>query len=91
MKNGYARNFLIPKGYAALVTADAMRRTEKDKELEAIRQAEEARYRAELTEKKNLVDQLRRLGAHGPITLLYAAKDQEHNSAAILKDVLERD
>lgn len=50
VKNGYARNFLLPKGYAALVSPDALERVEKDKKLEAIRQAEEARARAELAE-----------------------------------------
>ena len=50
VKNGYARNFLIPRGYAASITADALRRVEKDKKAEAIRQAEEARARAELAE-----------------------------------------
>ncbi len=49
------------------------------------------RYRAELTEKQRLVDQLRTLRARGPVTLVFAAKDEEHSSTAILKDVLERD
>jgi len=50
VRNGYARNFLIPRGYAALVSEDALRRVQKDKKAEAIRQAEEARARAELAE-----------------------------------------
>ncbi len=50
VKNGYARNFLIPKGYAAVISADAKMRVTKDKKREAIRQAEEARVRAELAE-----------------------------------------
>lgn len=50
VKNGYARNFLIPRGYAAVVNADALRRVDKDKKAEAIRQAEEDRARAELAE-----------------------------------------
>lgn len=50
VRNGYARNFLVPKGYASLVTADAMGRITKDKKAEAIRQAEEAKARAELAE-----------------------------------------
>lgn len=49
------------------------------------------RYRAELTEKQRLVYQLRTLRARGPVTLVFAAKDEEHSSAAILKYVLERD
>jgi len=48
------------------------------------------RYEAELTEKQHLVDKLRTLRARGPVTLVFAAKDEEHSSAAILKDVLER-
>jgi large subunit ribosomal protein L9 len=50
VKNGYARNFLIPRGYASLVTPDALRRIVKDRKAEAIRQAEEAKARAELAE-----------------------------------------
>jgi len=49
------------------------------------------RYRAELTEKQHLLDQLRALRARGPITLVFAAKDERHSSAAVLKDVLEGD
>ncbi len=48
------------------------------------------RYQTELTEKRRLVDQLRTLRARGLVTLVFAAKDEEHSSAAILKDVLER-
>ena len=50
VRNGYARNFLIPKGWASLVTADAVRRIHKDKKEEAVREAEEAKYRSELSE-----------------------------------------
>lgn len=50
VKNGYARNYLIPKGFAASITPDALRRVEKDKLVEAVRQAENARARAELAE-----------------------------------------
>ena len=51
VRNGYARNFLLPKGYAALVSQDALLRVEKDKEIEAVRQAEEARLRADVAER----------------------------------------
>ncbi len=51
VRNGYARNFLIPKGWAAMVTPDALLRIHKDKDSEAVREAEEARYHAALTEK----------------------------------------
>jgi large subunit ribosomal protein L9 len=50
VKNGYARNFLIPRGYAAAVSADALRRVGKDKKVEAIRQAQADEARAELAE-----------------------------------------
>lgn len=50
VRGGFARNFLIPKGWAALVTPDAMRHIHKDKQAEAVREAEEASYRSELAE-----------------------------------------
>jgi len=46
VKNGYARNFLLPQGYAALVTPDSLRRVQKDKQVEAVRQARLAQERA---------------------------------------------
>lgn len=47
------------------------------------------RYRAELAEKQDAIDQLRTLRRRGPVTLVFAAKDEKHSSAAVLKDVLE--
>ena len=47
------------------------------------------RYRAELAEKQDLLDQLCALHGRGPVTLVFAAKDEQHSSAAVLKDVLE--
>ena len=49
------------------------------------------RYRAELGEKQDVLDQLRALRRRGPVTLVFAAKDKQHSSAAVLKDVLEGD
>jgi uncharacterized protein YeaO (DUF488 family) len=49
------------------------------------------RYPAELVEKQDLLDQLRALRGRGPVTLVFAAKDKQHSSAAVLKDVLESD
>jgi len=49
------------------------------------------RYRAELAEKQDLLDQLRALHRRGPVTLVFAAKDEQRSSAAVLKDVLESD
>jgi uncharacterized protein YeaO (DUF488 family) len=47
------------------------------------------RYKAELAANKELVAELRRKAKQGPITLIYAARDTEHNSALVLKSVLE--
>ena len=49
------------------------------------------RYRAELAQKRDILDQLRTLRRPGPVTLVFAAKDEQHSSAAVLKDVLEGD
>ena len=43
------------------------------------------RYRAELEQKKDLVQSLRKKSTEGTVTFLYAAHDIEHNSAAVLK------
>jgi len=51
VRSGYARNYLIPRGWAALVSPDSLRQTEKDKQREAVREAEEARARASLAER----------------------------------------
>ncbi len=47
-----------------------------------------ARYSAELCEHGDEVDQLRALAREGRITLVYAARDTEHNDAVVLRDVL---
>lgn len=47
------------------------------------------RYRLELVVKDPLLDQLLREASQGPITLLFAAKDAEHNNAVVLKEFLE--
>lgn len=46
-------------------------------------------YRAELGQRPELVTDLRRRAEQGPLTLLFAARDRERNSAAVLKEVLE--
>ena len=48
------------------------------------------RYRAELKERTDLVDELRGHAAKGPLTLVFSAKDEEHNQALALKEVLRR-
>lgn len=46
------------------------------------------RYKGELTEKEDLVDHFLEIASEQPVTLLYAAKDEEHNHAIILKEFL---
>jgi len=49
------------------------------------------RYRAELHDcapQAAAVHQLEQLARRGPITLLYGARDQEHNEAVVLQEVL---
>ena len=48
------------------------------------------RYREELHRQQELIDDLLRRGAQGTVTLVYAASDEERNSAVVLKAVLER-
>lgn len=51
----------------------------------------QARYRAELDENP-AVDDLRRVVAeHDTVTLLFGAKDTEHNEAVVLRDYLTGD
>lgn len=46
------------------------------------------RYRKELAANAEAVEELRRLAREGPVTLVYAASDQERNSAAVLRAYL---
>lgn len=46
------------------------------------------RYRLELSGKGTLIDQLLREAAQGVVTLLFAAKDEEHNNAVVLKELI---
>lgn len=47
------------------------------------------RYRAELDGKKEELETLRRRADERRVTLLYGARDEEHNQAVVLKDLLE--
>lgn len=47
------------------------------------------RYREELVQKKDLMTMLKAKSKEGTVTFVYAAKDEEHNSAAVLKLFLE--
>ncbi|ACI51294.1 protein of unknown function DUF488 [Gluconacetobacter diazotrophicus PA1 5] len=48
------------------------------------------RYRAELKANPAAVEQVERLGRQGPVTLVYAAHDPDHNEAVVLADYLRR-
>jgi uncharacterized protein YeaO (DUF488 family) len=50
-----------------------------------------SRYTKELKGKKELTELLKRKAREGMITLVYAARDEEHNSALILKQFLQKD
>ncbi len=47
------------------------------------------RYRQELGTKTEFLNQLRELAGKETVTLLYAAKDEEHNNAVVLKEILK--
>jgi uncharacterized protein YeaO (DUF488 family) len=49
------------------------------------------RYRAELDQKGDLLDDLKQKIKSGPVTFVFAAKDEVHSSAVGLKEFLERD
>ena len=48
------------------------------------------RYVGELRKKMELVEKLRSEAKKGTITLLFAAKDVEHDNAVVLKEVIAR-
>jgi len=48
------------------------------------------RYRAELAEREEKLRDLRRRGRQGTLTLVYAARDTEHNDAVVLAELLRR-
>jgi uncharacterized protein YeaO (DUF488 family) len=48
------------------------------------------RYQAELVAVLNELDCLRKQASHGPVTLVYGAKDQEHNQAVVLQEILKK-
>jgi uncharacterized protein YeaO (DUF488 family) len=47
------------------------------------------RYRAELSANKDAVGRMEELVKAGPVTLLYAAHDEEHNNARVLAEYLK--
>lgn len=46
------------------------------------------RYRAELSGNTAFLDELRAVAREGRLTLVYAARDELHNEAVLLRDVL---
>ncbi|HEX7329321.1 MAG TPA: DUF488 family protein [Casimicrobiaceae bacterium] len=46
------------------------------------------RYRSELAEKRDAVGNLRGLAREGTLTLVYGARDTEHNEAIVLRNVI---
>jgi uncharacterized protein YeaO (DUF488 family) len=49
----------------------------------------QARYRKELREKKDALELLKQKSEEHTVTLVYGARDEEHNEALVLKSVLE--
>jgi uncharacterized protein YeaO (DUF488 family) len=47
------------------------------------------RYRQELRQKKDAVQLLKQKGKVGTVTLVYAARDEDHNGALALKEFLQ--
>jgi len=48
------------------------------------------RYLDELKQKRELTTLLKQKTKDGPVTFVYAARDQEHNGAIVLKQFVER-
>src|SRR5512143_593205 len=48
------------------------------------------RYVEELRSRRARIAELRRRAREGPVTLVYSAKDAEHNDAVVLAEVLRR-
>lgn len=46
------------------------------------------RYVDELRQRSDLLDELRALARNGPITLVFGARDQTHNDAVVLREIL---
>jgi uncharacterized protein YeaO (DUF488 family) len=46
------------------------------------------RYRSEIQQHPERFDRLRTLARHGKVTLVFSARDQVHNDAVVLKDLL---
>jgi uncharacterized protein YeaO (DUF488 family) len=49
----------------------------------------QSRYRSELKSQSEPLHLLREKSAQGPVTLIYAARDEEHNEAVVLQKLLQ--
>ncbi len=50
----------------------------------------QTKYRAELVKRKDLLAELKKIEKeHGTLTLLFGAKDEEHNQAVVLAEVVK--
>jgi uncharacterized protein YeaO (DUF488 family) len=47
-----------------------------------------SRYRDELAAHREQVEELRRRSQRGPLTIVYAARDTEHNNAVVLAELI---
>jgi uncharacterized protein YeaO (DUF488 family) len=47
------------------------------------------RYRRELESRRDVLAPIVEAARHGDVTLVYSARDEQHNQAVVLKDVLE--
>jgi uncharacterized protein YeaO (DUF488 family) len=47
-----------------------------------------SRYREELNDKRERVEELRRRARKGTVTIVYAARDRENNNAVVLSELL---
>jgi large subunit ribosomal protein L9 len=92
VKNGYARNFLFPRGWAAFVTPDALVQVEKDKATEAVRLAAEAKQRAALAGRlaQTTVTVEARAGQDGHLYGSVGARQVAHALAREGYPILER-
>ena len=46
------------------------------------------RYRSELSRERDAIERLRALAARCPLTIVYAARDEQHNNAVVLAELL---
>ena len=46
------------------------------------------RYAAEVRQHREQLDHLRTLAREGPLTLVFAARDEAHNEAVVLRDLI---